>query len=156
MQCKEASVALTRVNLVVSFECHPHSKWFSYKACQVDPFILGIIYLKDNALSSRSKTFDYINTICCCSVWLFATLCTATRQAFLFFPISWSLLRLMSIELMVPSNHLILCRPLLLLPPIFPSIGVFSNESALHIRWPKYWSFSISLWLTLWVIKTQI
>ena len=56
--------------------------------------------------------------------------------------ISWSLLKLISIELVMPSNHLILCHPLLLLPSIFPSIGVFSNESALHIRWPKYWSFS--------------
>ena len=56
----------------------------------------------------------------------------------------WSLLKLMSIELVMPSNHLILCRHLLLLPSIFPSIRVFSNESALHIRWPKYWSFSIS------------
>ena len=58
---------------------------------------------------------------------------------------SWSLLKLMSIESVMPSNHLILCHPLLLLPSIFPSIGVFSNESALHIRWPKYWSFSISI-----------
>ena len=57
--------------------------------------------------------------------------------------ISWSLLKFMSIELMMPSNCLILCHPLLLLPSIFPSIRVFSNESALHIRWPNYWSFSI-------------
>ena len=57
---------------------------------------------------------------------------------------SWSLLKLMSIELVLPSNHLILCRPPLLLPSIFPSIRVFSNESVLQIRWPKYWSFSIS------------
>ena len=58
---------------------------------------------------------------------------------------SQSLLKLMSIELVMPSNHLILCHPLLLLPSIFPSIRVFSNESALHIRWPKYWSFSFSI-----------
>ena len=57
----------------------------------------------------------------------------------------WSLLRLMSIESVMPSNHLILCRPLLLLPSIFPSIRVFSNESALRIGWPKYWSFSFSI-----------
>ena len=57
---------------------------------------------------------------------------------------SWSLLKLMSIESMMPSNHLILCRPLLFLPSIFPSIRVFSNESVLCIRWPKYWSFSIN------------
>ena len=58
---------------------------------------------------------------------------------------SWSLLKLMSIELVMPSNHLILCHPLLLLPSIFPSIRVFSNESVLHIRWPKYWSISFSI-----------
>ena len=58
---------------------------------------------------------------------------------------SWSLLRLMSIESVMPSNHLILCCPLLVLPSIFPSIRVFSNESVLHIRWPKYWSFSFSI-----------
>ena len=58
---------------------------------------------------------------------------------------SWSLLRLKSIELVMPSSHLILCGPLLLLPSIFPSIRVFSNESALHIRWPKYWSFSFNI-----------
>ena len=59
--------------------------------------------------------------------------------------ISWSLLKLMCIESLMPSNHLILCHPLLLLPSIFPNISVFSNESALHIRWPKYWTFSFSL-----------
>ena len=58
---------------------------------------------------------------------------------------SWSLLKLMSVELVMPSNHLILCRPVLLLPSIIPSIRVFSNESALHIRWPKYWSFSFNI-----------
>ena len=58
---------------------------------------------------------------------------------------SWSLLKLMSIELVMPSSHLMLCRPLLLLPSIFPSIRVFSNESVLPIRWPKYWSFSVSI-----------
>ena len=69
---------------------------------------------------------------------------TAAPQASLFFCISQSLLKLMSIEQMMPSNCLILCRPLLLLPSIFPSIRVFFSESALHIRWPKYWSFSFS------------
>ena len=66
-------------------------------------------------------------------------------QASLSFTISQSLLKLMPIESVMPSNHLILCHPLLLLPSIFPSIRVFSNESALHIRWPKYWSFSFSI-----------
>ena len=76
------------------------------------------------------------------------TLCdpwTAARQASLSIPNSWSLLKLVSIESVMPSNHLILCRPLLLLPLIFPSIGGFSNESVLHIRWPKDWSFSFSI-----------
>ena len=76
---------------------------------------------------------------------LFATLCTAAHQASLSFTISHSLLKLMPIELVTPSNHLILCRPLLFLPPVFPRIRVFSNESALWIRWPKYWSFSFNI-----------
>ena len=70
---------------------------------------------------------------------------TAASQNSLSFTLSWSLLQLMFIELAIPSNHLILCHPLLLLPSICPSIRVFSNESGLRIRWSKYWSFSISL-----------
>ena len=70
---------------------------------------------------------------------------TAALQASLSFTISQSLLKLMSIELVMPSNYLILCRPLLLVASVFPSIRVFSSESALHIRWPKYWSFSFSI-----------
>ena len=72
----------------------------------------------------------------------FATSWTAAGQVSVSFPISWYFLRFMSIELMMPSNRLILCHPLLLLPSVFPSIRVFLNESALCIRWPKYWSFS--------------
>ena len=87
-------------------------------------------------------------------VQLFSPVClvetpwTAARQPSLSFAISWSLRRLMSVELIMPSNHLILCCPLLLLPSIFPSITVFSTESVLHIRWPKYWSFSFSISLS--------
>ena len=77
-------------------------------------------------------------------VRLFATLWTAARQASLSITNSWSLSKPMSITSVMPSNHLILCRPLLLLPSIFPNIRVFSNELALHIRWPKHWSLSIS------------
>ena len=77
-------------------------------------------------------------------VQLLATTQTAACQASLAFPISRSLLKLMSIKLMMPSNHFILCCPFLLLCSIFPSIRVFSNELVLCIRWPKYWSFSIS------------
>ena len=78
-------------------------------------------------------------------VWLFATPWTSALQASLFITSSQTLLKLTSIELVMPSNHLILCCPLLLLPSIFPSIRVFSNESALHIRWPNYWSVSFSI-----------
>ena len=78
-------------------------------------------------------------------VQLFETPWTAACQASLSITNSWSLPKRMSTELVMPSNHLILCHPLLLLPSIFPNIRVFSNESALHIRWPKYWSFSFSI-----------
>ena len=84
----------------------------------------------------------YVQLLGC--VWLFATPWTAACQAPLSFTNSQSLLKFMSTELVMLSNYLILCGPLLLLPSICPSIGVFSNESALLIRWPKYWSFSIS------------
>ena len=78
-------------------------------------------------------------------VQLFVTSWTAARQASLSITNSQSLLKLMSIVSVMPSNHLILCRPLLLLPSIFPSIRVFSKKSVLHIRWPKHWSFSFSI-----------
>ena len=78
-------------------------------------------------------------------VQLFVTPWTAARQASLSITNSQSLLKLMSIEFVMPSNHLILCCPLLLPPSIFPSIRVFSHESVLHIRWPKYWSFSFNI-----------
>ena len=78
-------------------------------------------------------------------VRLFVTPRIAARQASLSITNSWSSPKLMCIELVMPSSHLILCRPLLLLPPIPPSITVFSNESTLRMRWPKYWSFSLSI-----------
>ena len=78
-------------------------------------------------------------------VLLFVTPWTAAHQASLSITNSGSLLELMSIESLMPSNHFILCHPLLLLPAIFPSIRVFSDELALHIRWPKYWSFSFHI-----------
>ena len=79
------------------------------------------------------------------TVQLFATPWTAPCRASLSFTLSWSLFRFMSIELMMLSNHFILCLPLLLFPSIFPSIRVFSSESALCIRWPKNWSFNFSM-----------
>ena len=87
--------------------------------------------------------FSSVQSLSC--VWLFATPWTATHQAFLFITNSRSLPKLMSIKSIMPSNHLIICHPLLLLPSIFPSIRVFSNESALRIRWPKDWSFSFNI-----------
>ena len=87
--------------------------------------------------------FSSVQSLSC--VRLFVTPGTATRQASLSITSSWSLLKLMSIKSMMPSNHLIFCRPLLLLPSIFLSISVFSNESVLHIRWPKYQSFSFRI-----------
>ena len=78
-------------------------------------------------------------------VWLFATPWTVAHQDSLSITNFWTLLKLMSIKTVIPSNHLTLCRPLLLLSSIFPSIRVFSNDSVLHSRWPKYWSFSFSI-----------
>ena len=78
-------------------------------------------------------------------VQLFVTPWTEACQASLSITNSWNLFKLMSIKSMMPSNHLILCCPLLLLPSIFPSIRVFSDESVLHIRWPKYWSFNVNI-----------
>ena len=97
------------------------------------------------------ESFEITKLSCPSAVWslshvqLFATPWTAARQASLSITNSQSLLKLMSIESVMPSNHLILCPPLLLLPSIFPSIRVFSNESVLQNRWPKYQSFGISL-----------
>ena len=87
--------------------------------------------------------FSSVQSLSC--VPLFATPWTATHQASQSITNSWSLLKLMSIESVMPSYHLILCHPLLLLPSIFPSIRIFSNESVLRIRWPKYWGFSFNI-----------
>ena len=92
---------------------------------------------------SRMDQFSSVQSLSC--VQLFATPWTAARQASLSITNSWSPPKPMSIESVMPSNHLILCRPLLLLSSIFPSIRVFSNESVLRIRWPKYWSFSFNI-----------
>ena len=92
-----------------------------------------------------SKKPSCVLTVQVSRVQLFATPWITTRQASLSIINSRSLPKLMSIESVTPSNHLILCCPLLLLCSIFPSIRVFSNEPALHIRWPKYWSFSLSI-----------
>ena len=97
-----------------------------------------------NTILKRSKSFIGLLQFSCSVMSDSATPWTAAHQASLSITNSQSLLKLISIELVMPSNHLILCHPLLLLPPITPSIRVFSNESTLHMRWPKYWSFSFS------------
>ena len=91
----------------------------------------------------NSVQFSWVQSLS--HVWLFVTPWATARWASLAITNSWSLLKLMSIELVMPSNHLILCHPLLFPPTIFPSIRVFSKESVLPIRWPQYWSFIISL-----------
>ena len=102
--------------------------------------------VEEGELGYSSKGICWVSSVQWLSrVRLFVTPGTAARQASLSITNSWSLLRLMSIELVMPSNHLILCHPLLLLSSIFPSIRVFSNESVLPMRWPKYWSFSFSI-----------
>ena len=102
--------------------------------------LLLLLYLKDDEIVPMFSSVQLLS-----HVRLFATPRTAAFQASLSITNSWSLLKLMSIESVMPSNNLIFCHPLLLPPSIFPSIRVFSNESALCIRWPKYWSFSFSI-----------
>ena len=97
-------------------------------------------------LTQHCKSTEQFSSVQSLShIRLFATPWIAARQASLSITNSWSLLKLVSIKLVMPSNNLILSRPILLLPSIFPSIRVFSNESVLCIRWPKYWSFSFSI-----------
>ena len=95
--------------------------------------------------SKGTQPYIYMSVQSLSRVWLFVTSWTAARQTSLSLTNSQSLLKLMSIQPVMPCKHLILCCPLLLLPSIFPSIRVFSNESVFHIRWPKYWSFSFSI-----------
>ena len=105
--------------------------------------LLCLLHWQADSLSLHHLGFNSVQWLS--HVRLFATPWTAAGQASLSITNFQSLLKLMSIELVMPSNHLILCHFLLLLPSIFPSIRVFSNESVLHIRWPKYWSFSFSI-----------
>ena len=115
--------------LLVSYLCHP-------QAVTWDPLSLP-------CWAGISVQFSSVQLLS--HLWLFATPWTAAHQASLSITNSQSLLKLMLIESVMPSNHLILCHPLLLAPSIFPSITVFSKKSVLHIRWPNYWSFSINL-----------
>ena len=109
-------------------------------------------------LQQRAGSWEHQNVVVqsLSHVWFFATSWTAAHQASLSFTLSQSLLRLVSIVSIMPSNHLILCCPLLLLPSIFPSIRVFSNASALCFRWPKYWSFRFRIKRLLLINENQI
>ena len=107
----------------------------------------GTAHRQHPGLVQNSQEQEGTLTLCCCSVaqsCLTATPRTAARQAFLSITLSRSLLKLMSTESLMPSSHLVLCRPLLLLLSLFPSIRVFFSESVPHIRWPRYWSFRVS------------
>ena len=108
--------------------------------CSCSPLVTHFEVLKKCQGSTLVQFSSVIH-----SVQLFATSWTAACQASLSITNSRSLIKLMSIESVMPSNHLTLCHPLLLPPSIFPRIRVFSNESVLHIRWPKYWSFSFNI-----------
>ena len=106
---------------------------------------IKIQYIKICRMQQKNTSVQFSSFQSLSHVWLFVTPWIAARQTSLSITNSRSLPKLMSIELVMPFNHLILRRPLLLLPSIFPSIKVFSNESALRIRWPKYWSFSFNI-----------
>ena len=129
-----SSIFLENFNLhykAISYSCHVIHKIL--RLCLFSCFILCVyIY-----------THSSVQLLSC--VGLFATSWTAECQASLSITNSWSLLKLMSIQLVMPFNQPLICCPLLLLPSIFPSIRIFSSESVLHIRWPKYWSFSFSI-----------
>ena len=108
----------------------------------------GHFIINEKLISGSKKgleNFQFSSVHLLSQVWLFLTPWTVACQASLSITNFWSLIKLMSIKSVMPSNHLILCHPLLLWPSIFPSIRVFSNESVLLIRWPKYWSFSFSI-----------
>ena len=125
---------------------HGASEWFWSKEWVDLTFLLpGSLWLPfENRYKGRS-VIQFSSVQLLSRAWLFANPWIAARQASLSITNSKTSLKLMSIESVMPSSHLILCRPRLLLPPIPPSIRVFSNESTLHMRWPKYWTFSFSI-----------
>ena len=118
------------------------------RTCSQDWFITGSLCFLTTFIQFlllHTLPFQFSSVQSLSRVRLFATPWIAARQASLSITNSWSSFKLMSVELVMPSGHLILCCPLFLLPPIPPSIRVFSNESTLCMRWPKYWSFSFSI-----------
>ena len=133
------------LNLPPTFQPIPllTEPWFGFPD-SYSKFPLAIYFTYGNVYQFSSVQFSSAQSLSC--VWLFATPWIAACQASLsIITNSQSSLRLTPIESVIPSSHLILCRPLLLLPPILPSIRVFSNESTRHMRWPKYWSFNLSI-----------
>ena len=128
---KETEIGLSKSCKVTGLNGHRHCQWCWNEFTR--PVMLTCLMITISSVQSLSR------------VRLFATPWIAACQAFLSITNSWSWLKLMSIESVMPSNHLILCHSLFLLPSIFPSIRVFSNESTLSMRWPKYWSFSFSI-----------
>ena len=125
-------------------QTHTHTHTYTWAVLNIYIHRLICIYTCTWALLNICVyQFSSVHSLSC--VRLFATPWIRAHQASLSITNSWSLLKLMSIESVMPSSHLIFCRTLLLLPLIPPSIRVFSNESTLHIRWPKYWSFSFSI-----------
>ena len=132
---KSQTAEQIKLHFVVNLQCCVSFKCSAKKYRQIDIFFFGFISITGYSVQFSSVAQSLSDS---------AIPCTAACQASLSITKPWSLLRLMSIESVMPSNHLILCRPLLLLPSIFPSIRVFSSESALHITWPQYWSFSFS------------
>ena len=132
------STTLIYLSLLSSvLNCHDYSR-----SGNVSPS--NLLFSFNIILDLRINHKYFVAQLLSC-IQLFATPRTAAWQASLSFTISWNLLKLMSIKSVMPSNHLILCHPLLLLHSIFPSIRIFCSESALCIRWPKYWSFSFSI-----------
>ena len=123
---------------VCTFILQSNFIFYYYKLC-----LLSLIFFSCYLLSFKFLCLYSVQSLS--RVQLSATPRTAAHQASLSITNSWSLLMLISIKSMTPSNHLILCRPLLVPTSIFPSIMVFSNESVLHISWPKYWSFSLNI-----------
>ena len=130
--------------LLVSIPGHRHHEGLlELRATYLPESLVVCFYFENLNIDFDIYQFSSVQLLSC--VWLFVTPWTAALQASLSITNSQSLLKLMSIELVMPANHLILCHPLFLLPSIFPIIRVFSNESVLCIRWAKYWSFSLSI-----------
>ena len=119
--------------------------WQSHKNCLLVSISSQMRQIRWHGQIHRPSLLVIIHSHLVLVVRLFATPWTAARQASLSFTIAWSLVKLMSIESVMPPNHLILCRPLQLLPKIFPSSRVFSNEFVLQIKWSKYWGFTFNI-----------